>query len=380
MKKDLSRNTQGIRHFLNLKEDFERNSDRLFNSLPLFYRVMYIDQPNPWVSQINRFDFIRLAVVSKSFNLYQSIELSNFSYKRIKPYDNLDVFEIDLNSFFQNNILKNSIYEYSVHDFIMGIAYNGGIHMKPDRNIEKSEFLYENLFVKEPDISFEIAYDIAKVLIDIYDELHSLLSGDSDGHSPNINFQAKIIDNGIPLDGIYFEHAYMQFPIRAKKHKGIRFCFDIKLLETETNNPILWYGHRQNSMFKIGISQNSTKIIIQIFVQSKPIKTIITDISDVILNYFLLEVAIYPDGKVSLAVNNILRVVEDLEVPIEIIDGKVILGSDLSAKKFGTFFERMIVFQSIDRLNVTRNLGVFALQNRTIEQISLPYNLVNRII
>jgi hypothetical protein len=55
MKKDLTRNTHGIAHFLNLKSDFKNDSDFIFNSLPLFYRIMYIDQPNPWVNQINSF-------------------------------------------------------------------------------------------------------------------------------------------------------------------------------------------------------------------------------------------------------------------------------------------------------------------------------------
>lgn len=376
MKKDLTRNKQGINHFINLKNDFERNSDRILNSLPLFYRVMYLDQPNPWVNQINRFDFIRLAVVSNSFNSYHPFEINNFYFKRIKPMDSSDRFDIELKDFFQSNILKNESFEYNIHEFILCIGYTGGIHMLPDK--KKTEFLYDNLFLINPDFIFDLVRDIAGILIDIYDEFYSLLKGSNDTHSPNNNFQAKTVENGKMLDGAYFEHAYMQIPIWAKKNKGIRFCLEIKLLIHQNENPILWYGHRKDDSLKIGITQNYKTIIVQIFQGNRPIKTIKHDISEIISDYFQLEVAVYPSGKISLATNSILRVVEDLENKVETINGKVILGSDLSAKKFGVFFKRFLVMQSIEKSNLTRTLGVYGFRRLPIESQNLPYQLLKR--
>ncbi|MEL1240919.1 hypothetical protein [Flavobacterium flavipallidum] len=378
MKKDLTRTTRGIAHFLNLKSDFEDDSDRIFSSLPLFYRIMYIDQPNPWVNQINRFDFIRLAVVSSNFKAYQLIKIGNFEYKKITPSNKVDILEIDLSDFFNSSILRTDEYEYSVQDFIMGLAYNGGIHMKPDKNIEKIEFLYENLFIKLPDLAYNITKSISKVLLEIFDEMYSLLVGDNNGHSPNINFQAKIMKAGVLLDGILFEKAYMQFPIRAKKDKGIRICLQLKLESDKISGPILYYGHRKNDSLQVGITQNSKMLIIHIMSQVK--KIITYNIQDLVSTFFLLELAIYPTGEILLAINKMIKVAENVNKPIEIIDGKVILGSDLNGKNFGYFSEKTIVIQSIDKYSLTMNLGVYSLTKIDIEQKILPYNLIYREI
>ncbi|WP_139230215.1 hypothetical protein [Lishizhenia tianjinensis] len=379
MKKDLNRKTRGINHYLHFKSDYEKKSDRLFNSLPLFYRIMYLDQPNPWVNEINRFDFIRLATLSAKFNVYQPIKIANFEYKRITPNSKKDILEIKLDEFFNSNILKYKKEEFTVQEFIMTLGYNGGIHMIPDNNVDKVNLLYETLFLEQPDFCFDITMSISKVLLNIYDELHSLTVGDNNGHSPNINYQAKIVDQGKMLDGIFFERAYMQFPIRAKRNKGIRFCIEIKLSESHTKNFILSYGHRKNDNLRISIWQQKTKLISKVSTANSK-KTIVVDIKDKIDNFFLLEITCYPNGKVVCAIDETLKATEELQTEINIIDGKVILGSNLNGDEFGTFFEKCLVTQSIDKNDNTRNLGVYGLRKMNIMTQNLPYNIIKRKI
>ncbi|MCS4434275.1 hypothetical protein [Aquiflexum gelatinilyticum] len=379
MKKDLNRKTRGINHYLHFKSDFENESDRLFNSLPLFYRIMYLDQPNPWVNQINRFDFIRLATISAEFEKYQLIQIAEFEYKKINPNSKKDICEIKLDDFFSSNILKSKGKEFTVKEFIMTLGYNGGIHMIPDKNEEKVKILYEELFLIQPDFCFDLTKSISKVLLDIYDELYSLSVGDNNGHSPNVNYQAIIVDQGKILDGILFDKAYMQFPIRAKKNKGIHFCIEIMVKNNSNRNLIMSYGHRKNDELNISIWQQKTKIISKVSTKNSN-KTIISDIEDKIGEYFLFEVACYPNGKIVCAINENLKSVEDLKDDIHIIDGKVILGSNLDGNEFGNFQEKCLVIQSIDKNNYTMNLGVYAMRRLNIIPQHIPYNLIKRTL
>ena len=379
MKKDLNRKTRGINHYLHLKSDYKKKSERLFNSLPLFYRIMYLDQPNPWINKINRFDFIRLATVSAKFNAYQQIEIAGFEYKRISPDSKKDLLEIKLDDFFQSDILKCNDKKFTVQEFIMTLGYNGGIHMIPDKNVEKVNLLYEVLFLEQPDFCFDITMSISKVLLDIYDELYSLSIGDNNGHSSNINYQAKVVDQGRMLDGIFFEKAYMQFPIRAKKNKGIRFCIEIKLSDNPNKNFIISYGHRKSQNLKISIWQQKTKIVSMVSVADSS-KTIVVDIEKKLDNYFLFEITCYPNGKIVCAIGGILKATEELPHEINIIDGKVILGSNLNGDEFGSFYEKCLVTQSIDKSNNTRNLGVYALREMNVMSQNIPYNMIKRNI
>lgn len=377
--KDLNRNTRGINHFLHLKSDYDNDSERLFNSLPLFFRIMYLDQPNPWVNQINRFDFLRLATLSSEFISYQKIKIGEFEYKKIIPTNKKDITELVLTEFLSSVVLKKDNIEFTIQEFILCLAYNGGIHMSPDKNEEKINLLYEDLFLKFAEFCFEFTKSISKVFIDIYDELYSLSVGDNNAHSSNVNFQPKIIDNGKVLDGILFEKAYMQLPIRAKKNKGIRFCIDVKIKAIEHKSPILTYGHRKNDELKVSIWQQGPKLIFKISTHDKN-KTITIDIDSYYEQFITIELALYPNGKISISINETLISVDDLNKEIEIIDGKVILGSNLEGNEFGNFFEKAIVIQSIDKTDNIRNLGVYALKILNIKPQRLAYNIITRKI
>jgi hypothetical protein len=320
-----------------------------------------------------------LATLSSEFISYQKIKIGDFKYKKIKPTNKKDIIEVTLSEFFSSAILRKDTIEFTIHEFILCLAYNGGIHMSPDKNEEKVNILYEELFLKFPEFCFECTKSISKVFIDIYDELYSLSVGNNHAHSSNVNFQPRIVENGQLLDGILFEKAYMQLPIRAKKNKGIRFCLDVKIKAIQQKSPILTYGHRKNYELKASIWQQGPKLIFKVSAHDN-IKTIIIDIEKYYEQFILIELAIYPNGKISISVNEILKSTEDLKQEIQIIDGKVILGSNLDGNEFGNFFEKAIVVQSIDKTDNIRNLGVYALRKLNINPQRLAYNIIERKI
>lgn len=84
MKNKLNRSTRGMDKYLDLKKDYEENPSRLFDSLPLFYRIMYLDEPNPWVNEINRFDFLGLVSLSSDIEEFKCLENTGFEFKEIK--------------------------------------------------------------------------------------------------------------------------------------------------------------------------------------------------------------------------------------------------------------------------------------------------------
>lgn len=106
MKNKLNRSTRGMDKYLDLKKDYEENPSRLFDSLPLFYRIMYLDEPNPWVNEINRFDFLGLVSLSSDIEEFKCLENTGFEFKEIKLCQRNDSLILKLEDFFLINILK----------------------------------------------------------------------------------------------------------------------------------------------------------------------------------------------------------------------------------------------------------------------------------
>lgn len=379
MKKDLTKNSRGISHYLNLKSAYENGSEQIIKTLTIFYRIMFLDK-NPWITEINRFDFLKLAVVSSEFNEYQKILVGNFNYKKILPNNINTNLEISIETFFDSKILKSDKFEYTIKEFILSLAYTGDLHMSPDKNEEKINYINETLFIKYPEFTYDVTDSISKVLIDIFDEFYSLLNGNSNGISSSNKFQPFVSTDEKTFGEIVYNHSLTQFPIRKKKNKGIRFCLELRLLENNKNkNQILSYGHRNNPELSVDIYQSKTYLIIQIK-KSKQI-TIKLDVKDLFNKLFFLEVCIYPNGQIVTAINEHLKTTDKLNEPINIIDGKVIIGANLNGDKFGNFHNGMVLFQSIDKLNNTRNLGMYSRPfNLNIQHQNIPFNLIKRKI
>ncbi len=377
-KRSLSRESQGVRQYLSLKKDLDNESDDISLTLPRFIRIMFFDAPNSWVKEINRFDFVRLASLHPNFGDISSFVSGNVGYcKSISRENQQSHKELEIDNFFQSNILEIEGIKYTLIEFIWSLCYNGSIHMIPDKKYDKYELIYTSFLEPYPDQAYELIFEIAKVLIDIFDEFYEILLGSNNAISPNRNFQPMIIRNGVLLDGTYFNNSFLQMPIRHKKNKGVRICLDIKLDETKDNNLIFECGHRNSNSLRLKLSQSNSLLLLLIMFEGKR-KTMKADISNLIGNYFNIEIAAYPNGKAILAINQILKDSIDIEKKIEINDGKLIIGSNLEATTFGEFYNNTLVIQSIDSFDGLRNLNVFGKQKLNIQTSNVSFNELKR--
>lgn len=377
MKKSLKRTDRGLSHYRDLKKDLESSDERISKSLPLFIRIMYYDT-NPWIKQINRFDFLRLATLDKNFGKIDTKINKLVSYcSKISP-KKANHLEISLENFFESRILKIQNKLFTVKDFVFALAYNGGIHMVPDKKFEETyNLIYEELFEKYPIIAFNLTEQISQAFVQIFDELYSILIGENNAYAFNTKFAPKIVENGKMLEGNLFENAYLQFPIREKKSKGIRFCLEIKIRNNSSKNKIFEYGHRQNESLQIKLFQSNNFTVLDVKTTNDKC-TLRYDLKDKINEFVSLEIALYPSGHLILAINNLVVANGKINDKISIIDGKVIIGSDLSGNSFGDFFEKTITVQSIDRNNEFRVLNAYATKRLRLQTQNIPYNQIKR--
>jgi hypothetical protein len=339
--KSLKRDDRGLSHFHSLKNDLENDSDRIATSLPLFIRVMFFDKPNDWIKKINRFDFLRLACLDLNFpkiehSLSDEIEICFTIYPRMLKYN-----EISLSDFFNSDIIRIKELKLTVQEFIFAVGYNGGIHMVPDRNKDTNyELIYESILEKYPEQCFELISQISKVFVDIFEEYESLLNGDRHAHSRNHQFQPMNVRDGKILDGIYFNHAYLQLAIISKKNKGLAIRSKIKVsTDINKNNIILSYGHQENEDLSVRVFHNGGSIFYELTSagQSKVLRGDIGIFNEV---YFDFEVSFLPDGKMALSINSSLVDEYNWNKVLNVVDGKIILGSNLSGNSFGEFYEK----------------------------------------
>ena len=355
-RKSLKRDVRGLSHYHSLKNDLENNSERIATSLPLFVRVMFFDQPNEWVKKINRFDFLRLACLDSEFpsiqySLNSNVDVCANVYPRDVKYK-----ELSLNGFFDSEIIEIGDNKITVKEFIFAVGYNGAIHMIPDQSRDTNyDLIYDSILEAETDFSYDLIIQISKVLIDIFEEYESLLNGNKDAHSRNHQFQPMNIREGKILDGIYFKRAYLQLAIILKKRKGLAIKSSIKVSTgIRKNNIILSYGHRENNDLNIRVFQNGKNLFYELSSKGES-KILKADIGQFDNTYFELEISFFPNGKTSLAINDKKFDEFDWKKELNIVDGKIIIGSNLNGSGFGEFSERELeVFTTDENGNKTR--------------------------
>ena len=314
-----------------------------------------------------------------SINDLKTLDTSSTIKRRIlTPGNRKDRSEIPASQFFQTLVLQIDDWQFTIHKFLLGLAYNGSIHMMPTKNTDENDALYEHFFLKYPKEAYDLSREIAQALLDVFNELYSYLNGKKDGFSPNNNFQPMIVSGGKLLDGGWYKRAFMQFPVQAKKGHGIRLMCDLKLHETSENKPILNYGHREKAKLKVSVWQSGAFINSGVSLGgNRPVIGRI-NIGMHLNRYFDYEIAVYPSGMVSIGINGILKCSLSLKSNVNMSEGKVILGSNLDGKSFGDFFNNELIIQSIDKNDRTKNLGVFGNKILSIRPQKIPYNLIKR--
>lgn len=367
-RQSLKKTDKGLSHYIDLKNDYYNDPERLGKSLPLFVRIMLFDRNTPFIHEINRFDFFLFMVVSSEIK--RSIYLDTYveTVPRIGSSNeetNDERIYLDESEFFSFPIIKISGNSYSIKDFVFAVGYNGNLHKDPSgQNEEKHRHIYEHLILAHEDFAQSFVEEISYILIELFDPIYKAFNGSNDAVSPFNAFQPKIISNGKLLEGNYFNKSIMQVPIRKKREQGIRICISLKLIEEYSQeNVIFTFGHRSNNDLSISLSEFQHYLIAKIFNKNGKF-TLRGQIPDKFYEDFgLVEVAVYPRGQILLAINGYAKDQSNTQNKMYTIDGSVKVGCDRNAQKFGEFFLNMFALQSIDKFSNFRELGKYFTQS-----------------
>lgn len=365
--------------FNGLKEDIENKSDKLTESLPLFFRHMFIDG-NEWYDEINRFDYLKKGYVTNEFGGLNKKFRNHICFCSDIFNESKNQKPISLEQFNKTVIIKINSTPITVQDFILGIAYNGPIHRDPSGEKGKLyELIYIEFLIKYLDLSADLLLQISKFYVSVFQIFQEIFSGKTDGLVHEIGYGPIVYQDGKMLDGPLYDKSYGQIPVIQSKRSGLRICIEIKFIDFENKeNIILEYGHSKNGFFKISLIQVSNLLIFKIKINGI-FKTMKLEIER-IEKYQEIEIAVYPDGNSLIAKNRFVKDKFKFDTSVSLINGKVIIGADLSGSKFGKFQMRKISIHSIDTKNNFSQLFYGSLKRRTINHgnENIPFNQIHR--
>lgn len=177
-------------------------------------------------------------------------------------------------------------------------------------------------------------------------------------------------------------NAYLQVPIRRIDNHGIRIIIELMLKSCATGY-VFRCGHRKSSKTHIGCRLANKFLLIEVISQSPKINIIhkIPLTSNITNTRILLEVSLYPNGILVVAINGKLTHIEKVLNSFEITNGKIIIGSDLSGNNFGTFYSDAIIIQSINKHNEVDDIFISAMRRiKTLQNNNIPPKLFYREI
>ena len=91
-----------------------------------------------------------------------------------------------------------------------------------------------------------------------------------------------------------------------------------------------------------------------------------------------LELCIYPDGNGIVAENEILKTSARLKSRISLSDCKLVIGANQHIDKFGTFYHKTLIVQTVDSKGVLKRLITTGLEAINGHDFKLPYNILKR--
>lgn len=368
--------SRGYKKFEKLKKSFESNDDDIIDDLGIFTRIMFYDEPHPWINYINKFNIVRLTRLSSAINdgfttLDHSISYNSHFHK---PSD--DIFEVTFNEFFDLEFLEINGTTYTIKDFIFSIMYNGAQHMKPSgAKADIYNEIYQNFILSNQEFAKALCITIAEILLDAFSEITEInKNGTLDLLGLNRTLQPMIIRSGVMLPAPLFQHCIMQLVIYSEKFvdKGIRIILEIQ--NNIHSNGILLNYKGSDCEFRISLYGRTL------------VATIITGKTRRLLRarvpsetFFQLEFVIYPDNTTHIAIDGAVIDVNSLETAFIFDDGVLELGGAFGRKSYARFYHRSLVIQTI---NVSNDLSIYHASSSyrafKIRNKNLPPNESNR--
>ncbi|BAY39531.1 hypothetical protein NIES2111_39070 [Nostoc sp. NIES-2111] len=206
--------------------------------------------------------------------------------------------------------------------------------------------LYNDFIVEAPEISLKLTHDIARCLISGYKEIFEKFNGDKNGYSAIMTRQPMIINNGQLIKDGYnnrtylFQNSYLQIPVSEQANYGIRICLELQMQSTIQQGFIFVYGNRHQKNIYLSCEHNLKFLIFKTFnirrmSLNRTIKIPVN--TNMFQKPFTIEMALYKNGYLSIALNEYLQHCEKIPTNFSIYNGKLIIGANLDGEKFGNF-------------------------------------------
>lgn len=356
------RNERGLEHYRNLKSDLAQNPQRLTTSLPLFVRAILTDGGGHtrW-QEFNRYDLINPVRVSTRFSSFRPINPSIQIAERVDA-EQADVAFIEPDAFRGKSVLRMAEELFTVQDFIDAIAYNGGLHNRPEEN--RLNLLYDLFILRHQRVADDLLRSISRCFVEAYEPVYEHFIGPAfhlfcgiNGCQPQIYQSGQVFKNGAR-----FARSWLQGPIIARNRHGLRVSIQIQLLEPSVRGTkyLFSVGTRRPNSMLLECVQAGDRLIARVKPHgagSYAVTTVRTGVhGHMTRRPFILEVVAYPTGELCIATDGDLAA--DSKGPAyEVTDGKFMLGSDLSGKNGGTFHEQSCVLEYIASSGTTSRLS-----------------------
>jgi len=364
---------RGLQRYIQLGRDIKDQSERLFDSLPLFVRIVMTEKggSSRW-KEFNKFDLINPVQLDDGFGKRTSV-FNDYRFDSkifYQPGSGKKQKLLSCSEFLQAVLLKTPSDAFSVQEFILSIAYHRGIHNS--RDDPRLTILYNDFIIPNHEISFSLLIDVARTLYDAFEEVFLKFSLDNNFFTREHGFQPQTVENGkiirAPGTGqpaIRFNRSYLQGPIRACMSHGLRISTKLSLLEKSKKTRFLFaYGHREKRTPSISCMYAGDQLIATASSvqgnESKSLKTRITPILQDSL--FILEVALYPTGEFILGINEKLIESSSINTSFSVYNGKFILGADLDGVRNGSFLQAELSIENITKQGWTKRVFSSALR------------------
>lgn len=395
-KNPFDKKIRGLEYYNKLQIFAEQELDNRFEDLALFIRnvILEKDTPKSLPHELSKYDLIILVPVDKNFPNRWSITSKIECCTQI--YNGKDSKSITVEKFLSAPIIQYNNELYTLQNFVFAIAYNGSIHWQPscDANQPNLNKLYNEVICEISETSLRLIHDIASCFVAAYKEIFGKFNGNNDGYSdikgrqPMVFTKGQLIKDGYDNPTCWFNNSYLQIPIREQANFGIRICLELQMLNTLQQGFIFVYGNRQKEKEKsnmLGLScQQTTKfLILETFgSQKRLLNKIIAKIPislEMMQKPFKLEVSLYKNGYISLAVNEYLKHCEKISTNFSIYNGKLIIGANLDGEKFGNFLCSVNSIEAINHKNIIHTIFMSGVRQLSgLDGLQLPPDIIKR--
>lgn len=342
---------RAVRLYERLEKDFASKSEEILHSLPQFLRMGLIESKETWGKIVNKYDLLVMVSTSKDLLNLANID-GNFSVSKSIRSERLDVQFLEENDFRSSKIIKTRTHEFSVQDFVLSVGYHGTFHLKANKRPELED-LYSEFILKQPEKSMQLAFEIAEVLLNGFKEIISKLSGNNDAYCDINSIQPRIVESGALIkftDGVpasKFDNSFLQLPVRSQKSRGIRICTEIELVSPVEVGYIFAYGNRRSKKL-VSLTYTPKALVLSTIFENRKTSLVIKDVSQLQNGRHKVEVCLYTNGEMLIAINEKTEAFLDARGRFELFDGKLMIGSDLSGKKNGRFLNSCLSIEAIN--------------------------------